>query len=395
MTTWAVDGAAAAPRGPLSGLSVVEFAGIGPAPFCAMVLSDLGADVVRIDRPADAAPDPGGLATITDGILTRGRRSIAIDLKHPDGVATALDLVGAADVCIEGFRPGVMERLGLGPDVCLGRNPRLTYGRLTGWGQEGPYASRAGHDLNYIAIAGALAPIGRRGARPVPPLNLVGDFAGGSMLLAMGLLAGVLHARATGEGQVVDAAMVDGSAYLMTMMYELLGRGAWVEERESNPNDGGAHFYDVYETADGKYLSVAAMEPRFFDTLLARIGVDPADIPPQWDSEGWPAAKEHLAAVFRSRTRDDWCDLLEGSDTCVAPVLTMGEALTDAHNVARQTFIDVGGVRQPAPAPRFSKTPAARPAASASPGAHTEEILAERGLSAESIAALRAAGAVA
>lgn len=381
-------------QGPLSGVSVVEFAGIGPAPFCAMMMSDLGADVIRIDRPADGVPVGGGLETITDGILTRGRRSIAVNLKHPDGVAVALDLLGGADICIEGFRPGVMERLGLGPDVCLERNPRLVYGRLTGWGQDGPYAARAGHDLNYIAIAGALAPIGRRGSRPVPPLNLVGDFAGGSMILAVGLVAGVLHARATGEGQVVDASMVDGSAYLMTMMYELLGRGAWIEERESNPNDGGAHFYDVYETADSKYLSVAAMEARFFDELLARIGIDPADIPPQWDHDGWPAAKERLAGVFRSRTRDEWCDLLAGTDTCVAPVLTMGEALTDPHNVARRTFVDVGGVRQPAPAPRFSRTPTEIRRPPSHPGADTDQGLTAWGIEEPEIARLRQSGAI-
>ena len=381
--------------GPLAGVTVVEFAGIGPAPFCAMALSDMGADVVRIDRPVVRPTGGGGLASITEGILTRGRRSIAVDLKHPDGLATALDLVSTADICIEGFRPGVMERLGLGPDVCLERNPALIYGRLTGWGQDGPYASSAGHDLNYIAIAGALAPVGRRDGRPVPPLNLIGDFAGGGMLLAMGLLGGLLHARQTGEGQVVDAAMVDGAAYLMTMMYELLGRGAWVEERESNPNDGGAHFYDVYETADGQYLSVAAMEPQFYEALLAGIGVDRADLPPQWDRAGWPAAKARLADIFRNRTRDEWCDLLDGTDTCVAPVLTMGEALTHPHNVARRTFVEVGGVLQPAPAPRFSKTPSAHPTAATAPGAHTDEILLERGMSEASIAALRSAGAVA
>lgn len=386
--------------GPLSNLSVVEFAGIGPAPFCAMVLADLGADVVRIDRPAASPVDGGageetGMAMITDGILGRGRRSIAINLKHADGAAVAADLVDKSDVCIEGFRPGVMERLGLGPDVCLARNSGLVYGRLTGWGQDGPYAQRAGHDLNYIAVAGALAPIGRRGERPVPPLNLVGDFAGGSMLLAVGILAAVLHAKATGEGQVVDASMVDGSAYLMTMMYELLGRGVWVEERESNPNDGGAHFYDVYETADGGYLSVAAMEPRFFDELLVRIGVDPSTIPPQWDRHGWSEAKRHLARVFKTRSRGEWCRLLDGTDTCVAPVLTMSEALSDPHNVARQTFINVGGAAQPAPAPRFSATPPAQPSAAVVAGAHTAEILAEAGCSVESIATLRAAGAVA
>lgn len=382
-------------RGPLAGVRVVELAGIGPAPFCAMALSDMGADVVRIDRPAVGPAATGGIADITDGILARGRRSIAIDLKHPEGLATALDLIAAADICMEGFRPGVVERLGLGPADCLARNPRLVYGRLTGWGQNGPYAPRAGHDLNYIAVAGALAPVGRRDGRPVPPLNLVGDFAGGGMLLAMGLLAALLHARQTGEGQVVDAAMVDGAAYLMTMMYELLGRGGWVETRESNPNDGGAHFYDVYETADDQYVAVAAMEPQFYQRLLAGIGVDAADLPPQWDRAGWPAAKQRLAEVFRRRTRDEWCEILAGVDACVAPVLTMSEALSHPHNVTRETFVEVGGIMQPAPAPRFSVTPSPRPRPGAGAGAHTDEILRAHGLADGDIKALRASGAVA
>ncbi len=381
--------------GPLAGIRVVEFAGIGPGPFCGMVLSDLGADVVRIDRIPPVPPrPPTGVDALTDGILGRGRRSVAVDLKHPDGHAVAESLVDGADALIEGFRPGVMERLGFAPDDCLERNPRLVYGRLTGWGQDGPYAHAAGHDLNYIALAGALAPIGRRADRPAPPLNVVGDFAGGGMLLAMGIAAALVEAGRSGRGQVVDAAMVDGSAYLMTMMYELLGRGAWIEERESNPNDGGAFFYDVYETADGRYVSVAPMEPQFYAELLRRLGPEAEGLPPQWDTARWPEATEHLAAVFRTRTRDEWCALLEGTDACFAPVLTMSEAPVHPHNVHRGTFTEVAGVTQPAPAPRFGRTPAAvaRPAAHA--GEHTDEVLAQHGVDAERIDVLRASGAV-
>lgn len=382
--------------GPLAGIRVVEFAGIGPAPFCGMVLSDLGADVVRIDRipgpPADGPPT--GMATLTEGILGRGRRSVGVDLKNPDGKAVAADLVAGADALIEGFRPGVMERLGFGPDECLEANPRLVYGRLTGWGQDGPYAQAAGHDLNYIALAGALAPIGRRGQRPVPPLNVLGDFAGGGMLLAMGLAAALVEAGRSGRGQVVDAAMVDGSAYLMTMMFELLGRGAWTEEHESNPNDGGAHFYDVYATADGRHVSVAPMEPQFYAELLRRLGPDADGLPEQWDRERWPEATERLAAVFRTRTRDEWCDLLEGTDACFAPVLTMSEAPSHPHNVHRATFTTLDGAPTPAPAPRFSRTPAAVAGPAPVAGQHTDQVLAEAGLPRERIDALRASGAV-
>jgi alpha-methylacyl-CoA racemase len=381
--------------GPLSGVRVVEFAGIGPAPFCAMMLSDLGADVVRIDRPAPptAATDPG-MGSIVDGILGRGRRSIALNLKRPEAVGTALDLVAAADALIEGFRPGVMERLGVGPDVCLQRNPKLVYGRLTGWGQDGPYALVAGHDLNYIALAGALAPVGRREGPPVAALNLVGDFAGGGMLMATGILAALLEAGRSGRGQVVDAAMVDGSAYLMTMMYELLGRGAWTERRQSNPNDGAAHFYDTYETSDGEYVAIAAMEPQFYAELIEKIGLADANLPPQWDRTRWPELRERLAAVFRTRSRAGWCALLEGSNACFAPVLRMSEALTHPHNVARSTFTTVDGVAVPSPAPRFDRTPAGVARGASRPGEHTDEVLAELGTSAERIAELRESGAV-
>nr|WP_271213785.1 CaiB/BaiF CoA-transferase family protein [Rhodococcus wratislaviensis]GLK41042.1 alpha-methylacyl-CoA racemase [Rhodococcus wratislaviensis] len=385
----------AAPAGPLRGVKVLEFAGVGPAPFSAMMLSDLGADVVRIDRPAIPGPtEDSGMSSITDGILGRGRRSIALNLKHPAGLATALDLVESADALIEGFRPGAMERLGLGPDECLGRNPRLVYGRLTGWGQEGPYATTAGHDLNYIALAGALAPMGRRALPPAPPLNLVGDFGGGGMLMVSGLLAGLVEAMRSGRGQVVDAAMIDGAAYQMTMMYELLGRGAWVEERESNPNDGGSHFYDVYETADGEHVAIAAMEPRFYLELLNRVGLTDSGLPQQWDPEGWPEASRRFTEIFRTRTRAEWCRLLEGTDACFAPVLRMSEAPSHPHNVHRKAFVNVDGVVQPAPAPRFSRTPGsvARPAAGV--GEHSAEILTELGLPTKRIEELREAGAV-
>lgn len=381
--------------GPLCGVRVIEFAGIGPAPFCAMMLSDLGADVVRIDRPAPPAGSAdSGMGGFTEGILGRGRRSIALHLKRPAAVATALDLVAGADAVVEGFRPGVMERLGVGPDVCLERNPKLVYGRLTGWGQDGPYAQAPGHDLNYIALAGALAPVGRREGPPVAALNLVGDFAGGGMLMATGILAALLEAGRSGRGQVVDAAMVDGSAYLMTMMYELLGRGAWTERRQSNPNDGAAHFYDTYETSDGEYIAIAAMEPQFYAELIEKIGLADADLPPQWDRARWPELSERLAAVFRTRTRAQWCALLEGSDTCFAPVLRMSEALTHPHNVARSTFTTVDGVAVPSPAPRFDRTPAGVARGASRTGEHTDEVLAELGTSAERIAELRESGAV-
>jgi alpha-methylacyl-CoA racemase len=383
--------------GPLSGVKVIELGGIGPAPFCGMVLSDMGADVVRVHRTADvgAGQERGGVNALSDGILSRGRRSVAINLKHPDGLASALALTDRADAVIEGFRPGVVERLGIGPDACCQRNPRLVYGRITGWGQDGPLAQAAGHDLNYIALAGALAPMGRRDRGPNPPLNLIGDFGGGGLLLATGILAALVEASRSGEGQVVDAAMIDGSAYLMTMMYELLGHGEWIEERESNANDGGAPFYDVYETADGEHVAIAAMEPQFYRTLLDAIGLAVDDLPDQWDRSRWPGVKDRFAGIFKQRTRDDWCRLLEGSDACFAPVLRMSEAPLHPHNVQRRSFVEVDGVLQPAAAPRFSRTPAGveRPAAKA--GEHTDAVLGECGLTPTRIAELRRVGAVA
>ncbi len=340
--------------GPLAGFRVVELAGIGPCPFAAMVLADLGADVLRIEQTAAV---PGELPSRGHwDVMQRNKRSAGVDLKSADGVALVLDLVTEADAIVEGFRPGVTERLGVGPADCLSRNRRLVYGRVTGWGQDGPLAGRAGHDIDYIALAGALEPIGRAGERPVPPLNLVGDFGGGGMLLAVGVLSGLLSAGRTGEGQVVDAAMVDGAALLMAMTWSLRGLGVWKDERGTNLLDGGAPFYDVYECADGKMIAVGAIEPRFYDEMLAVMGVEPGDLPPQMDRDRWPEAKERYAEIFRRRTRDEWAARAEGTDSCVAPVLSMAEAAEHPHNVARSTFVEAAGITQPAPAPRFGVT---------------------------------------
>jgi alpha-methylacyl-CoA racemase len=379
--------------GPLAGVKIIELAGIGPGPFCAMMLADMGADVIRVDRYQNAMG--GDPAAPPADVLNRGRRSIAVDLKNPDGVETVLSLIESADALIEGFRPGVMERLGLGPDVALARNPKLVYGRMTGWGQEGPYAPTAGHDINYIALAGALEPIGRRGEGPVPPLNLVGDFGGGGMLLAYGLVCGILSARSTGEGQVVDAAMVDGAAVLMTMFHAFRAMGMWNDERGTNMLDSGAHFYDVYETADGKYVSIGSIEPQFYAELLRLTGLEDEELPWQHDRNEWPALKERFAEIFKAKTRDEWCELMEGTDVCFAPVLSMTEAPEHPHNVQRETFIEVAGVVQPAPAPRFSATPAATPNPPAHAGQHTYEVLEEWGFDADRVAKLREAGAVA
>lgn len=382
--------------GPLAGVRVIELAGAGPAPFCGMVLSDLGADVITVHRPSAVGADSADpVAEMIQATLSRGRRSVAVDLKSPDGRALIHQLLDTADVLVEGFRPGVMERLGLGPEDCLKAHPALVYGRVTGWGQDGPYAQAAGHDINYIALSGALAHMGRRDERPVPPLNLVGDFGGGGLLLALGIVAALFEARGSGRGQVVDAAMVDGAALLMTMMHELLGQGAWDERREGNLNDGGAPFYDVYETSDGEYVSVGAMEPKFYAELLERLGIGPGETGDQWDREQWPRTKERLAAAFRSRTRQEWTDLMEGTDACVTPVLTMSEAMRHPHNVERRTFIRVDGIEQPAPAPRFSRTPGAVQGPPSPPGRHTDEVLAGLGMDGADIATLRERGVVA
>jgi alpha-methylacyl-CoA racemase len=372
---------------------MVELAGIGPAPFCAMVMADLGAEVIRIDR-ADRATG-GDPETPPADLLNRGRRSVAVNLKHPDGVATVLDLVAQADALIEGFRPGVMERLGLGPEVCLERNPRLVYGRMTGWGQEGPYAHTAGHDINYIALSGALDPIGRRGQGPVPPLNMIGDFGGGAMLLALGLCAALLETSKSGQGQVIDASMVDGSALLTTMFHSFIAMGIWEHARGSNMLDTGAHFYDAYETADGKYISIGSMESQFYAELLKYTELDGEDLPWQHDRSQWPALKERMAEVIKQKTRDEWCEIMEGTDVCFAPVLSLTEAPEHPHNRHRGTFIEVAGIVQPGPAPRFSRTPGEvrRPPPHA--GQHTDDVLADWGVSPERIAELHAAGAVA
>ncbi|MEL6677463.1 MAG: CaiB/BaiF CoA-transferase family protein [Pseudomonadota bacterium] len=338
--------------GPLSGVKTVEFAGLGPGPFCGMILADLGADVVLIERPG--ARDLLGQER---DLLQRGKRKVTLDLKSDDGAATALDLVASADLLIEGFRPGVMERLGLGPDACHARNPRLVYGRMTGWGQEGPRAETAGHDINYIALAGALHGIGAEA--PVPPLNLLGDFGGGALYLAVGLLAGLHHARATGQGQVVDAAIVDGTAHLMTMIHSLAAAGVWQDRRASNVLDGAAHFYRNYACADGKYIAVGSIEPQFYAALLKGAGVAAGEFSDQADPARWPALAERLAEVFATRPRSAWLEIFDGTDACVAPVLSMAESVADPHLTARGTYTEVEGITQPSPAPRFSRTPGA------------------------------------
>ncbi len=379
--------------GPLNGYRIIEIAGIGPGPFAAMMLADMGAEVVRIDR-AQAVRGPAPAEPHFD-VLLRGRRNVALDLKHPDGVAALLELVGSADALIEGFRPGVMERLGVGPDVCLERNPKLVYGRMTGWGQEGPYAHAAGHDINYIALAGALAHYGRAGEAPVPPLNMVGDFGGGGMFLAYGVVCALLEAQRSGAGQVVDTAMVDGAAVLMSMFWAFKEIGMFDENaRGTNLLDTGAHFYDVYRCADGQYVSVGSIEPQFYAELLRLTGLEGDEqFGKQMDKAEWGAMKERLAAVFASRTRDEWCEIMEGTDVCFAPVLTMSEAAEHPHNVARSTFVDVAGLRQPAPAPRFSRTTAEIERAPAHAGQHTREVLEAWGLAPDRVAALCESGA--
>jgi alpha-methylacyl-CoA racemase len=379
--------------GPLTGVRILEIAGIGPGPFAAMMLADMGADIIRVDRAQSVMG--GDPSAPPSDVLNRGRRSIGIDLKNPDGVATLLDLVESADALIEGFRPGVAERLGFGPDVCLARNPKLVFGRMTGWGQTGPYAQAAGHDINYIALAGALEPLGRAGEKPMPPLNLVGDFGGGGMLLAFGLVCALLEAKSSGQGQVVDAAMVDGAAVLMTMFHAFSAMGIWEPERGTNLLDTGAHFYEVYETSDGKYVSIGSIEPQFYAELMRLTGLDADDtLPRQQDRTQWPALKERFTELFKTKTRDEWCEIMEHSDVCFAPVLSLAEAPRHPHNVERGTFVERNGVVQPAPAPRFSRTVAEIQRPPSFAGQHTDEALADWGIDAAAIAKLRETGAV-
>ncbi|MCK6394542.1 MAG: CoA transferase [Zoogloea sp.] len=362
--------------------------------MAAMILADLGAEVVRIERkPAPGAKPASDLFDPKIDILNRSRRVVTLDLKKPEGLDAAKQLVAGADILVEGYRPGVMERIGLGPDTCLEANPRLVYGRMTGWGQSGPLAQAAGHDINYLSLSGALHAIGEPGGKPVVPLNLVADCGGGAMLLVVGVLAALTEARTSGQGQVVDAAMTDGSALLMTMMYTLKAMGQWTQQRGSNLLDGGAHFYDTYRCADGKYLSIGPIEPQFYTLFLQKAGLDDPDFSQQWDRARWPELKTRLAAHLQTRTRDAWCALLEGSDACVAPVLDMDEAPEHPHNRARGTFIELGGVMQPAPAPRFSRSIPAQPRPPVV-GATGEDVLADWGFTPEAIARLRSAGAV-
>ncbi len=377
--------------GPLHGVKVVELTGIGPGPFAGTLLSDMGAEVVRVERAelATSASRPSGF--VFDG---RGRRAITVDLKHPDGVETVLRMVEQADALIEGYRPGVTERLGLGPDVCLARNPALVYGRMTGWGQEGPLAHAAGHDINYIALAGALAHFGRAGGKPTPPINLVGDFGGGGMFLAFGVVCGILEARTSGQGQVVDAAMVDGAAYLMGAIWGLRGMGGYSDERGTNLLDTGSPFYDVYETADGEWVSIGSIEPQFYAEFLALTGLDQEELPAPSPRQGADVLRARFTELFLTKTRDEWCDLLEGTDVCFSPVLPMTEAAQHPHIKARGTIVEYEGVLQPAPAPRFSRTPGEITRPRAKPGQHTDEVLTEWGFTADEVAKLREVGAV-
>jgi alpha-methylacyl-CoA racemase len=376
--------------GPLAGVRVLEFEALGPAPFCGMMLADMGADVLLVDRPSD--PGLGLERRRAFDVMLRGRRSVTLDLKARDGAAAALLLAGKADVLIEGFRPGVMERLGLGPDVVLAANPKLVYGRMTGWGQDGPLAPRAGHDINYIALSGVLNAIGRAGGPPVPPLNLVGDFGGGGMLLAFGVACALVESRRTGEGQVVDAAMVEGSSLLATMYSGMLHERTWTEDRGANALDSGAPWYDVYATGDGRYVAIGAIEAKFYAELLARLGLANERLPAQHDRAGWPELRRRFAAAFRSKTRDEWCRVFEGSDACFAPVLGFSEARRHPHHVARRASAAVGGVEQPAPAPRFSHTAPATPTPPPERGAGGRHALADWGFSPAEVERLAALG---
>jgi alpha-methylacyl-CoA racemase len=377
--------------GPLEGVRVVELQGIGPGPFCGMMLADMGAEIIRVDRSSAV----GQKANATD-FLARGRKSIAVDLKNPEGVETVLRLIDGADALIEGFRPGVTERLGLGPDVCLGRNPGLVYGRMTGWGQNGSMASVAGHDINYISLSGALHAIGEKDRNPTPPLNLVGDFGGGGMLLAFGIAAALFEKQKSGQGPVIDAAMTDGSALLMNAVFGIMNTGHWNPERGTNLLDGGAHFYGSYRTKDDKHISIGSIEPQFYQLLLEKTGLaNDADLPKQMSRQDWPILRQKLELIFLKKTRDEWDAIMLGTDTCYAPILTLEEAANHPHNKERGTFEQTDGVIQASPAPRFSRTSPEMPKASTAAGADTDEILSSIGASREEIESLRASGAIA
>lgn len=374
-------------KGPLSGVKVLEFAGIGPGPFCAMLLSDMGAEVIRIDRK-------GSRGGSKFDVTARGRKSIALDLKNPDAIETVLKLVEQADILQEGFRPGVMERLGLGPDVVFARNQKIVYGRMTGWGQDGPLAHAAGHDINYISLTGALHAIGPKEGKPVPPLNLVGDFGGGALYLAMGMLAALHSAKETGKGQVVDTAMTDGATSLMSMFFGFMASGMWEDDRYRNMLDGGAHFYDTYECSDGKFISLGSIEPQFYALLREKAGLNDPAFNAQMDKGQWPDLKDKLTTVIKSKTRDEWVDIMEGTDICFAPVLSIGEAKDHPHNKARETIVELDGVVQPNVAPRFFGTPSAIQGPPPSAGGDTDDVLAAWGFSADDISGLKAKEAI-
>jgi alpha-methylacyl-CoA racemase len=379
--------------GPLQGVRIIEFAGIGPCPFAAMMLADHGAEVIRIDRPGGTR---GGVAVDeTRDILLRSRKSVALDLKKPEAIAVLRDLVKSADGLLEGFRPGVMERLGLGPDVLLKDNPKLVYGRMTGWGQTGPYAQSAGHDINYIALAGNLHTYGRAGDRPTPPINMIGDFGGGGMMLAYGMVCAILNVRGGGQGQVIDCAMTEGAAVLASMIWSLYGLGLWQDRRGVNMLDTGAHFYDAYETSDGKWISIGAIEPQFYAELRRLTGLEAdRDFDAQLDEAAWPKLKEKLTRLFKTKTRDEWCKLMEMTDVCFAPVLSLAEAPHHPHSAARGSFAEISGMMHPMPAPRYSKTQNAKPRAPCLAGADTDAILAGLGYDARKIASIRETGAL-
>ena len=377
--------------GPLEGVRVIELQGIGPGPFCGMMLADMGAEIIRVDRSASVGQD----ANVTD-FLARGRKSIGVDLKNTKGVETVLRLIETADVLIEGFRPGVMERLGLGPEICLERNPALVYGRMTGWGQTGSMASAAGHDINYISLSGALHAIGEKDSKPTPPLNLIGDFGGGGMLLAFGVAAALFETQKSGKGQVIDAAMTDGSALLMNAVFGMMNTGRWSADRGTNLLDGGAHFYGTYETKDGKHISIGSIEPQFYELLLEKTGLaNDHDLPKQMSRHDWPALRQKLEEVFILKTRDEWDEIMLGTDICYAPILTLDEAASHPHNLKRETFSLSDGLIQASPAPRFSRTPPELPELATAAGSDTDEILSGLGMDQSEIEKLKISGAVA